>query len=161
MTVWVVVSILALILSPLAWLRPSRRQSGRMALRMEARRMGLAMQLTPQQWPHWLEPEPPGSCAQFHRPRRGSDPDVWCYWQSAPGIWVNQWREVCTDERLLAQFRKLPANVYKVEAGKQMIALYWGEKANRRSWWRSMKSSKPSRERAATVSRRRAQASKN
>jgi hypothetical protein len=29
MTVWLVVSILALILSPLAWLRPSRKQSGR------------------------------------------------------------------------------------------------------------------------------------
>ena len=45
MTVWLVVSILALILSPMAWLLPSHRQSGRMALRMEARRMGLAMQL--------------------------------------------------------------------------------------------------------------------
>ena len=32
------------------------------------------------------------------------------------------------DERLLTQFKKLPANVYKVEADKQMIALYWGEK---------------------------------
>ena len=30
MTVWIVVSILALVLSPLAWLRPSRRQSDRM-----------------------------------------------------------------------------------------------------------------------------------
>lgn len=49
MTVWIVVSILVLVLSPLAWLRPSRRQSGRMALRMEARRMGLAMQLASQE----------------------------------------------------------------------------------------------------------------
>ena len=128
MTVWIVVSILALVLSPLAWLRPSRRQSGRMALRMEARRMGLSMQLATQDWPHWLEPEPPGSCAQFHRPRRSTKPDVWCYWQSTPGRWVNQWQETCVDERLLAQFNKLPANVYKIEAGPQMIALYWGEK---------------------------------
>ena len=45
MTVWIVVSILAVVLSPLVWLRPSRQQSGRMALRMEARRIGLAMQL--------------------------------------------------------------------------------------------------------------------
>ena len=77
MTVWIVVSILALVLSPLAWLRPSRSQSGRMGLRMEARRMGLAMQLAPQEWPHWLEPEPPTSCAQYHRPRRSTKPDVW------------------------------------------------------------------------------------
>lgn len=59
MTVWIVVSILAVMLSPLAWLAPSRRQGGRMALRMEARRIGLAMQLAPQEWPHWLQPEPP------------------------------------------------------------------------------------------------------
>ncbi len=32
MTVWIVVSILVVVLSPLAWLRPSRHQSGRMAL---------------------------------------------------------------------------------------------------------------------------------
>jgi hypothetical protein len=32
------------------------------------------------------------------------------------------------DEKLLPHFAKLPANVYKVEADKQMIALYWGEK---------------------------------
>ena len=49
MTVWLVVSILLVVLSPLAWLRPSRAQSGRMALRMEARRIGLAMQLAPQE----------------------------------------------------------------------------------------------------------------
>ena len=55
MTVWLVVSILALILSPMAWLRPSRKQSEQMNLRLEGRRMGLAMQLAPQQWPHWLE----------------------------------------------------------------------------------------------------------
>lgn len=128
MTVWIVVSILALVLSPLAWLRPSRRQSGRMALRMEARRMGLSMQLAKQQWPHWLEPEPPGSCAQFLRPRRSTKPDEWCYWQSSLEIWVNQWREECVDERLLTQFKKLPASVYKIEATSQMIALYWGEK---------------------------------
>ena len=56
MTVWIVVSILLVVLSPLAWLRPSRHQSGRMALRMEARRIGLSMQLAPQEWPHWLAP---------------------------------------------------------------------------------------------------------
>ena len=39
MTVWIVVSILLVVLSPLAWLRPSRAQSGRIALRTEARRI--------------------------------------------------------------------------------------------------------------------------
>lgn len=45
-----------------------------------------------------------------------------------PGVWVNQWREVCVDEKLLPYFATLPDNVYKIEADKQMIALYWGEK---------------------------------
>ncbi len=127
MTVWMVVSILALILSPLAWLRPSRNQSGRMALRMEARRMGLNMQLTQQQWPHWLPKEPPSPCAQYLRPRRQGRVDSWSYWQTAPGTWLNQWREPCADAVLNEQFSRLPDNVYKVEAGPQMISLYWGE----------------------------------
>jgi len=128
MTVWLVVSILLVVLSPLAWLRPSRVQSGRMALRMEARRIGLAMQLAPQEWPHWLSQEPPSPCAQYHRPRRGSQPACWAYWQKSPGLWVNQWQEVCEDRALLNHFEKLPGNVFKIEADKQMIALYWGEK---------------------------------
>ncbi|ROM19454.1 hypothetical protein BK643_01910 [Pseudomonas protegens] len=128
MTVWIVVSILAVVLSPLAWLRPSRRQSGLIALRMEARRMGLAMQLAPQEWPHWLGQEPPNPCPQYHRPRRSGQPVCWSYWQIAPGNWVNQWREPCVDESLLKHFQALPAGVFKVEAGKQMIALYWNER---------------------------------
>ena len=43
-------------------------------------------------------------------------------------MWVNQWQEVCEDRALLNHFEKLPGNVFKVEADKQMIALYWGEK---------------------------------
>ena len=43
-------------------------------------------------------------------------------------MWVNQWQEICVDEKLLPHFATLPANVFKVEADKQMIALYWGEK---------------------------------
>ena len=31
---------------------------------------------------------------------------------------------------MLIHFEKLPANVYKVEADKQMITLYWGEKGD-------------------------------
>jgi hypothetical protein len=128
MTAWIVVFILAAVLSPLVWLRPSRQQSGRMALRMEARRMGLAMQLMPQEWPHWLPKEPPSPCAQYHRPRRSAQPDSWVYFQTAPGVWLNQWREPCEDVRLMAQFQTLPPDTYKVEAGKQLIALYWGER---------------------------------
>ncbi|NBA93802.1 hypothetical protein [Pseudomonas sp. R5(2019)] len=130
MTFWLVVSILALILSPFAWLKPTRNQSGKMAVRMEARRMGLGMQLTPQEWPHWLPNEPPIQCAQYHRPRRAGRDDTWCYWQTTPGVWMNQWREPCTDTGLLTELIKLPANVYKIEAGPQMLALYWGERGD-------------------------------
>ncbi|WPO98495.1 hypothetical protein SFA35_17895 [Pseudomonas sp. HR96] len=128
MTVWIVVSILALVLSPLAWLMPSRNQSGKMDLRLQARRMGLAMQLAPQQWPHWLPSEPPSPCAEYHRPRRAGAADRWSYWQTTPGTWLNQWREPCEDARLQPLLATLPANVYKVEAGEQMMTLYWGEK---------------------------------
>lgn len=128
MTVWIILSIIAVVLSPLVWLRPSRSQSGRMAMRMQARRMGLAMQLIPQEWPHWLPTGPPSPCPQYHRPRTARAPDVWVYWQMEPGVWVNQWRERCEDPRLLEPFKTLPADVYKVEAGKQLIALYWAER---------------------------------
>ncbi|TDV72128.1 hypothetical protein EC915_101268 [Pseudomonas sp. LP_7_YM] len=92
--------------------------------------MGLAMQLIPQEWPHWLPVEPPGTCAQYHRPRASREPETWVYWQMAPGVWVNQWREACDDWRLLSQLQTLPADVYKVEAGKQLIALYWAERGD-------------------------------
>ncbi|MFJ4389166.1 hypothetical protein [Pseudomonas soli] len=131
MTVWLVVSILALILSPLAWLRPSRKQSEQMSLRLEGRRMGLAMQLAPQQWPHWLVNEPPSPCPQYHRARRKGRADSWCYWQITPGVWWNQWREPCEDQRLADAFARLPATVYKVEADSRMIALYWSERGDK------------------------------
>ncbi len=86
MTVLLVVSILALILSPLSWLRTSRKQSEQMKLRLEARHMGLAMQLAPQQWPHWLEKEPPSPCPQYHRARRRGHEDSFCFWQITPGF---------------------------------------------------------------------------
>ena len=130
MTVWLVVSILALVLSPLAWLRPSRNQSEQMNLRLAARRQGLAMQLAPQQWPHWLEKEPPSPCPQYHRARRPGREDVWCYWQTTPGTWCNQWREPCVDPRLNACFARLPITAYKVEADTRMIALYWSERGD-------------------------------
>ena len=40
MTVWIVLLLTAVVLSPLVWLRPSRRQQGRMAIRMAARSQG-------------------------------------------------------------------------------------------------------------------------
>ncbi|MFJ4112667.1 MULTISPECIES: hypothetical protein [Pseudomonas] len=131
MTVLLVVSILALILSPFAWLRQSRKQGEQMSLRLEARRMGLAMQLAPQQWPHWLEKEPPSPCPQYHRARRRGHEDSWCYWQVSPGVWCNQWREVCEVARLNEVFSRLPGTVYKVEADKRMLALYWSERGDK------------------------------
>ncbi|MFJ4143685.1 hypothetical protein [Pseudomonas sp. NPDC089734] len=128
MTAVVVLSIICVMLSPLVWLRPSRQQSGRMALRLEARRLGMAMQLTPQEWPHWLAKEPPSPCAQYHRPRRSAQMASWAYWQSEPGVWLNRWREPCEDAALINHFNTLPADVFKVEADAQMIALYWGER---------------------------------
>ncbi|MDO7926184.1 hypothetical protein Q6A51_05295 [Pseudomonas sp. KFB-139] len=128
MTTLVVLSIICVMLSPLVWLRPSRQQSGRMALRLEARRLGMAMQLAPQEWPHWLAKEPPSPCAQYHRPRSGAQMACWAYWQSEPGVWLNRWREPCEDAGLLNHFNTLPADVFKVEADGQMIALYWGER---------------------------------
>lgn len=128
MTVWIVLSIICVMLSPLVWLKPSRGSSGKMALRMQARRMGLTMQLAPQEWPHWLDRQPPDPCAQYCRPRRGRKAACWAYWQSAPGAWVNRWREPCEDEMLARHLATLPADVYKVEADSRMIALYWSEK---------------------------------
>lgn len=131
MTIWLVVSILALILSPLAWLRPSHKQSVQMNLRLEGRRMGLAMQLAPTQWPHWLGRQAPDPCPQYHRGRSKGRTDTWCYWQVTPGVWLNQWREPCEDSRVLEQLARLPESVYKVEAGNQMIALYWSERGEK------------------------------
>lgn len=130
MTVWIVVLLVAVVLSPLAWLRPSRRQQGRMAIRMAARSKGLGMQMSRQEWPHWLPEEPPSPCPQYHRARRRGASDSWCYWQMNAGEWVNQWREPCTDAALLPHLHSLPADVYKVEATTQMISLCWGEKGD-------------------------------
>jgi type II secretory pathway pseudopilin PulG len=124
---WIVALLMALVLSPLVWLRPSRRQSGQMEARMAARRMGLAMQLSQQAWPHWQSPEPPSTCAQYHRQRRKGRTDAWSYWRSE-GQWLNQWREPCSDAVLMAHLNDLPADVFKAEADGRMIALFWGER---------------------------------
>ncbi|TBV07107.1 hypothetical protein [Phytopseudomonas dryadis] len=133
MTGWIILALLVLALSPLVWLVPSRRQRGQMDVRLQARRMGLAMQLTREQWPYWLSKTPPSPCPQYHRPRRRGREDSWCYWQSEPGKWLNRWQEPCAEEPLAAQLATLPADVYKVEATAQMIALYWGERAQAES----------------------------
>lgn len=130
MTPWIVLLLLAVVLSPVALLMPSRHQRGRMDMRMQARRLGLAMQLSRQEWPHWLSVTPPSPCPQYYRARRRGQVDSWCYWQMAPGNWVNQWREPCPDALLLEQLCSLPADVYKAEASVQMVSLYWGERAS-------------------------------
>jgi hypothetical protein len=130
MSLWLVVLLLAFILSPLAWLVPSRRQRGQMDVRLQARRLGVAMQLSPQEWPHWLVRQPPYSCPQYHRARRRGREDSWCYWQSEPGVWLNKWREPCVDEALLEQLQALPVDVFKVEATAQMLGVCWGERGD-------------------------------
>jgi hypothetical protein len=125
---WVAVLLLAVALSPLAWLAPSRREKAAMGLRMQARRMGLAMQLVRRNWPHWLPLEPPGSCAQYYRLRRKGRTDAWRCWQIARGEWVNDWREPLDDAALLEHLQGLPADVFMVEADPQVVSLYWGER---------------------------------
>lgn len=129
MTGWIVLALLVLALSPLVWLVPSRRQRGQMDVRLQARRLGLAMQLAREEWPYWLGKTPPNPCPQYHRPRPRGRQDSWCYWQREPGQWLNKWQEPCTDVALAAQLATLPADVYKAEATPQMIALFWGERA--------------------------------
>ena len=128
MSPWFVLLFVAILLSPLTWLVPSRHQRGRMDVRMQARRLGVAMQLSPQDWPHWLLQLPPGSCPQYYCARRRGQVDSWCYWQVAPGQWLNKWREPCDDAALLAQLQALPADVFKVEATDQMLLVCWGER---------------------------------
>ncbi|WP_295477380.1 hypothetical protein [uncultured Pseudomonas sp.] len=130
MTGWIILSIICVMLSPLVWMLPSRKQSGRMALRLEARRLGMGMQLARAQWPHWLDPQPPASCAQYHRQRSSGLTAGWEYWQNGAGNWVNRWREPCNDESMLAVLRNLPADVYKIEADGRMVSLYWGERGD-------------------------------
>lgn len=130
MNSWIIALLVGAALSPLAWLRPSRRESRQMTHRLTARSMGLGMQLVSSEvWPHWLTQEPPSRCAQYHRPRRRGNEDQWCYWQVAAGQWLNRWREPCVDTRRIEQLARLPSDAYKVEAGKQMIAVFWGEGA--------------------------------
>ncbi|KAF1054697.1 MAG: hypothetical protein GAK43_00739 [Stenotrophomonas maltophilia] len=130
MNLWWAILLLALVLSPLTWLVPSRKQRGQMDLRLQARRLGLAMQMAKQDWPHWLERQPPRSCAQYHCPRRRGRVDAWVYWQSEPGVWLDRWREACADPTLLEALRGLPGDVFQVEATAQYLALYWGERGD-------------------------------
>ncbi|MBX9914744.1 MAG: hypothetical protein K2Y25_12705 [Pseudomonadaceae bacterium] len=129
MSFWIILLLVGAALSPLAWLRPSRRESRQMNHRLAARGMGLGVQLSSESWPHWFVKEPPSRCPQYYRPRRRGNEDQWCYWQFAAGQWVNQWREPCADPRVLEQLIGLPEDVFKMEAGKQMLVACWGEGA--------------------------------
>jgi len=128
MSPWFVLLFVAILLSPLSWLVPSRHQRGQMDVRTQARRLGVAMQLSPQEWPHWLLSLPPGSCPQYYSARRRGQVDSWCYWQMEPGQWLNKWREPCADQALLTHLQALPADVFKVEASDQMLSVCWGER---------------------------------
>ena len=128
MSPWIPILLVAFALSPIAWLVPSRRQRSQGDVRLQARRMGLAMQLVPQDWPHWLEPLPPGLCPQYYSAGRRARQDSWCYWQNGEGQWMNKWREPCADIELLEQLKLLPRDIYKAEASNQMVAVCWGER---------------------------------
>lgn len=127
MNFWIVALLVGAALSPLAWLRPSPRQGRQMAHRLAARSMGVGMQLASETWPHWLVKEPPSRCPQYHRVRRRGNEGQWCYWQVTAGQWLNQWQEPCADALLHEQLLRLPRDVYKVEANKQMLSVFWGE----------------------------------
>lgn len=128
MTWWLVPLLIFVLLSPLTWLLPSRHQRGQMDVRMAARRRGLSMQLVPQKWPHWIQPEPPDPCPQYSVPRRKGAVARWDVWQIEPGRWVNQWREPLVDEQLLEQLASLPADLYRLQANAQSVTAYWGER---------------------------------
>lgn len=130
MSPWIPILLIAFALSPLAWLVPSRRQRGLADVRTQARRMGLAMHLMPQDWPYWLDFLPPSPCPQYYSAGRRARQDSWCYWQAEPGKWLDKWREPCSDAELLEWLQRLPADVYKAEADAQMVALCWGERSS-------------------------------
>jgi hypothetical protein len=128
MTWWLVPLLIFVLLSPLTWLLPSRRQRGQMDVRLAARRQGLSMQLVPQEWPHWMEPLPPDPCPQYALPRRrraGQSVDVW---QPEAGRWVDQWRHAVSDPLLLEHLARLPADVYRLQANSQSVTVFWGER---------------------------------
>ncbi|ARU89045.1 hypothetical protein [Pseudomonas sp. M30-35] len=129
MTTWIVLALLFCVLSPLAMLMPSRRLRGRMDVRMQARQFGLAVNISRQEWPHWMQRGQPATCPQYHLARRRGHKDSWCYWQAEPGQWLNQWREPCANAGLAEQLASLPADVYKAELSPQMVAVCWGESA--------------------------------
>lgn len=133
MNLWWVLFLLAVMLSPLAWLAPSRGQLGAMEVRMQARRIGLSMQLSGHDWPHWFERTVPGSCAQYFLQRNAGNRAQWCYWQVEPGRWLDKWREPCVEPDMLEWLSTLPADVYKVEAGIQLVSVYWGERGGSES----------------------------
>ena len=128
MTWWLVPLLIFVLLSPLTWLLPSRRQRGQMDVRLAARRQGLSMQLTPQNWPHWIEPEPPDPCPQYALARRGGTVQPLDLWQIEPGRWVNQWREPIVDQALLERLAKLPADLYRLQRTPQAVIACWGER---------------------------------
>ena len=108
MNLWWMLFLLAVMLSPLAWLAPSRGQLGAMEVRLQARRIGLSMQLSGHDWPHWFERTVPGSCAQYFLQRSASNLSQWCYWQVEPGRWLDKWREPCVEPDMLEWLGTLP-----------------------------------------------------
>jgi hypothetical protein len=124
---WVIL-LLFVILAPMVWLVPSRRQQGQITVRLQARRLGLGMQLSPQQWPHWIAETAPDPCPQYYRARREGSAGEWCYWRAASGEWQDRWREPCQDPGIAEALEQLPGDTYKFEASDRVIAVCWGER---------------------------------
>lgn len=120
--------IMLAVLSPLAWLRPSRQQQKSTQVRQAARRMGLLMQLSQQTWPHWLGRSAPQLCPQYGLPRALGNTIQGAYWQTSVGVWLNKWREPCASPELQSALEELPADVYKVETMQGELFVYWGER---------------------------------
>jgi len=127
MLLWLLPLVLLALLGPLFWLLPQKGQGQRMQLRLAARRMGLGMQLCHENWPHWME-QASNPCPQYLFARSSGGETSCCYWQAAPGQWYDQWRERCSDEKVLPLLQQLPEDVYKIEVNEQKVVLCWGER---------------------------------
>lgn len=121
--------VLVLAIGPVLWLLPSRQALGASRLRLAARRYGLGVEMVQPAWPSWLSPLPPRQCAQYYLPRPGHQ-QQWCFWQFAPGLWVDHLRDPCRDPQLAVALAKLPADAYQIEAKNQMLLLCWGEQGD-------------------------------
>lgn len=126
---WVALGLF-LIISPAFWLLPSRRQQAQMQLRLAAGRLGLRVTMVRPDWPHWMQEFVAKEVAQYLWPRKNAACKDWQYWQVAPGVWHNQWREPLEEPALLAHLAHLPADVWSISAGPAAVQVTWAERGS-------------------------------